>query len=358
MAFDIYLFQKPGREIDRTSLADAISAEPWIRGDPRDPERFVYHREDTSVALSVLLERPLARAVRRRIAKEAEEGDLEPEGLPAEGDENPASEGADGGDEEDSEGEAEDEGAPPAEFAPVAITVPFFVPSFFLLEGLQLATRWARAAELDWAHAREEDEEPPEGSGEGATAPSFETLLELWKSEARAALASIGRPVCLEAWPDGDARAWWAYGDARGSLRAELGPSGVEVPILQLARHAGRLKTLCVWDARRATVLPRTDLVLLRRERLKKGLILSRRAVEEGIAPGAKIWDLLAPLSEIRDDPVRLLVFRPGEALPSRVAAELEVLECEPVEAARRASLFGVVDFDPRADSSGEAGGS
>lgn len=340
MAFDIYLWGRSGEPLDTRRVVEAVSSEACIREDAHDPQRFLYHRQDTSVFLSVLLEAGLANAVRRRL-RAARTGALDSESQLSE-EVAPGEEGV----EREIEEAGEEEEEAPVEFAPVTITVPFFVPSFFLLEGVLLAQKLAEATGMEWDHALSGDtSEAPDR--EPWSAPSFETLRRGWQDEMRKAIAALGRPIALAVWSESQANAWWAYGDARSRLREELGSEGVEVPILQLARHQDRLKTLCSWDASRPTILPRCELVLLRRTRLKKGIFLQRRVVEDGLVPGEKIWDLLGPFSEVRKEPVDLLIFREAQKPPSQVAAALETLSCEPVENARRVSLYGVVDFDP-----------
>ena len=130
----------------------------------------------------------------------------------------------------------------------------------------------------------------------------------------------------------------------RESLSAELGES-VHLPVLLAARHEGEVKTLVTWDAGMPVALPRTDLVLVRRERMKKGLLLTKRVVEEGLVPCAGVWDLLAPYSELRKEPLELLVFREASP-PQQVAARLEVMQLEPLAKARRQELTGVIDFE------------
>ncbi len=305
MAFDLYLWPKAGEPLDQDRIVEAISSEPAIREDARDPERFLYHREDTSVFLSVLLERGLAKAVRRRAAAAR--------GEPIEEEEGGADEGA-----ETSEdlGEPPLPEEPPVEFAPVTITVPFFVPSFFLREAIQFAARLSDAAGMEWDHAfsGEASGAREAGDREPPAPPSFETLFVQWREEMRKALAALARPVPLAVWSEAEAGLWWAYGEARSRLRAELEPEGVEVPVLQLARHEGRLKTVCAWDASRPTVLPRCDLILLTRVRFKKGVFLPRRVPEDGLVSGAKIWDMLGPFSEVRKEPVDLDLPRGPEA--------------------------------------------
>jgi hypothetical protein len=128
----------------------------------------------------------------------------------------------------------------------------------------------------------------------------------------------------------------------------------MRVPLLQAARHEGRVKTLCDWDQGSPAVLPRTDLVLLRRERSQKGLFRMKRVVEEGLVSGELLWEILAGASERRRDPVDLLIFRDPAGAPQDVAARLETLALEPLSGAKRASLLGVIDFDPNLPSTAQ----
>jgi len=148
-------------------------------------------------------------------------------------------------------------------------------------------------------------------------------------------------------WAPEESEEWFRYGSGRAALEAELGPQGIAVPRLQAAKHGSRVRSLIAWDEGAPSVIPRSGLVLVRRERLRRGLLFLRKVKEEGIAEGSTLWSILEGASERREEPVPLLVYRGGAELPQEVAARLEVLDLEPVHCAKRTSLIGVIDFVP-----------
>lgn len=119
------------------------------------------------------------------------------------------------------------------------------------------------------------------------------------------------------------------------------------MPRLQAAKHAGRVRSLFTWDEGTPSVLPRAGLVLIRRERLRRGLLFLRKTKEEGIVEASELWTILESAAEYRDAPSPLLIFRNAAAPPQDVAARLEDLPLQSVEQAKRTSLVGVLDFNP-----------
>jgi hypothetical protein len=244
------------------------------------------------------------------------------------------------------------------------MTIPTLCPSFVAREAIDFAAAIARAAHLRLEHPEAAEGETPEGSGDPAAPAgpaSPEALFAGWdrarREFARRIIEAGGKieiplwkgariMASLTSWSAAKAEAWWRFGLARGELAAALEDKGIRVPFLQAAFHGGSVKTLCDWETWGPAVLPRTDLVLVRRRRLRKGFLKTKEVLEEGIADGARVWDLLAPLCERRSVPAELLVFPQAEPLPAAFAAGLDSLPLEPLDSARRAPLVGVVDFD------------
>lgn len=343
VSFDLFLVNHPEEPILLEELRAALAGEPCIFQDRTDPGRLVYRNPDTGVLFSVMLGPDVL-------------GDAAHDGPEIEEDESPSEEDSNDSAGEEGDDEEQDEAEAPVELPPISLSVPFLCPTFFLQEALLLADRLARAGNLAVEHPSQEHdgESPQESPADGApadpvTPADSENILERWIDENSEALSQQPDPSSLPRWTPGQSAFWWTYGRYRAQLEEQLSDDGLVVPPLQLAHHDGELKTLCVWDATQPTVLPRCDLVLLRREHYRKGLIRTRRVMEEGIAAGERIWNLVAPFSEIRKDPVELLIFREAHKPPPQVAAELEVLRLEPVESAKRAQLFGVVDFESTA---------
>ncbi|MBI4603216.1 MAG: hypothetical protein HY721_14770 [Planctomycetes bacterium] len=316
--FELYLLPAHGAAVEPAVVREALDGLP-LRPVKEDPCRFWYRDDDTSVYFQVLLGIDLG-------------GEL------AAGGEDAA---ASGGPLEEPPAE-EDEPAPSIEAAPVTFAVPLLCPSFFAREAAEVAAKLAEKTGL----AVEASAGAP-----GDRSPTAADLAAAWAEARRGALRELKDPEDLTAWSRAKCEAWWRYGSSRVQLEAALAPEGVRVPPLRAARYRGAARSLCAWEPAVPSVVPRSDLVLVRRDRTKKGLFLSRRVAEEGIVPGQVVWDILAPFSEIREDPAPLLVFREASRPPQQVAAELETLVLEPLEAARRTELLGVVDVE-----GGEAG--
>jgi hypothetical protein len=128
-------------------------------------------------------------------------------------------------------------------------------------------------------------------------------------------------------------------------LDAELGPQNIAVPRLQAARADGRVYSLFPWQAGQASVIPPSDLVLIRRRRRRRGFFLKREVEEEGLVEGKTLRAILAAHSEARDAPLPLLVYRAPVPMPQEVASELEVLPLVPLQSVKRTHLVGVIDF-------------
>jgi len=331
--FDICLLRTDGRPVECDRLRAALGELPLYPA-KADPSRCLYRAVDTGVYFQVLLAPELI----------AWSGESEDEFV-----------------EDDADRDAMEDESGPIEMPPVTLTIPLVSPSFFGREALNVAGQLVAAGNLTLGHA--EHQEPGGETGEGG-ASSPEEILANWDEANRraAAAASDGGEQTKSAsrvrptvWSRAAADAWWAYGRGRAALDAELALAGVKVPRLQAAWHEGRIKSLSTRDIGTSTVLPRTDLVLVRRQRERRGLLFSRRVLEEGIVSGERLWEILAAASELREEPVRLLIYREARFPPPQVAAALEVLDLEPLANARQTDLVGVVDFDSGAALEGEA---
>ncbi len=314
--FEIYLFKTGDLPVNRERILEAFRSVGWIRQLRADSSRFLYRNEDTGVFFSILMVPLHADEDLQSVSDSEEES------------------------EEETGGAEPVEAAPgeepfDVEAAPITFTLPFPCPSFFGPETIAVAERIARAAGFDMS------------AGEHAAAPS--DVLAAWdRANHEAAEQCCAPDTCtpVTVWTQEASDHWWRYGLGREQLETELSAEGVHVPRLQAAKHGRRVKSLCIWDEGTPAVFPRTDIVLIRRERERKGLFFTRRVKEEGLVSGDRIWDILAPSSEVREAPARLLIFREAQKPPQQVAAQLETLILEPVENAKRTELLGVVDFD------------
>ncbi len=304
--FEIFLLSPDDQPIDTERIFSAFHAVGKIRQTKADSTRFVYHNLDTGVFFNLWMS--------ALHAVDAAETELESEEAKS-----------------DSTGEVEDAESSGLLIPPLTITIPLLCPSFFGPEAVAAVWQIAGHAGLK-----------PEAPHSGETPEEF---CDAWSLANRTAAQEPGcRSVTR--WTPAESENWYQYGLARSALEAELADESLVVPRLQAAEHDGRVKTLCAWAQGTPTVLPRTELVLFSRERTHRGLLFSRKVTEEGLVSGEKLWQILAPSSEVRGSPVPLLIFREARSPPQRVAAELEVLELEPVDRARRTELLGVVDFD------------
>jgi hypothetical protein len=338
VTFDIYLLETGEHPLPAGAILDVLRSSP-LRFHAAEPGQCVYRNADTSVFFQVQLSPAVVAILGGEPAIEAEEASSD------EGDDQVEAPGSAEEETSDSEEEASDsegDGQQRVEMALVTISVPYGTPAFFGREAVAFAERLAGATNLRLEHL-------PHGgdgaSGQEAAARAHEhTLLDGWQRGNRLAARQAS---ALSVWSREQSEAWWAYGTACKALDAELAAEGIHVPRLQAARHEGAVKSLCFWEEGTPAVFPRCDLFLVRRERQRKGILFTRRIAEEGLVSGEKLWSILAPFSELRESPAPLLIFREARKPPQQVAAALEVLPLEPVEAARRTELLGVVDADP-----------
>ncbi|MBN1444280.1 MAG: hypothetical protein JXA90_16325 [Planctomycetes bacterium] len=382
--FDLYLESPEDTPVEAPALLGALASCPLLRATVGDPTRLVYRNEDTSVHFTCILDRALLLARLRTSSSggaesddEAEDGDEDADGerrawrsvLPDEDeladdggpDEDEAGargtrgadlrrrkakdEGEDEGDGEDADEEEGDE--EPIESPLVTFSVPLFRPSFFLKELWILLAAAREASGLLIV-------DPQEG-GAGGGEPgdwSEADIARSWAETHRRAIRELEDPGALQAlqvWSPQKCSEFFDYGTARGALAARLEPEGIAVPRLQPARHGGRTKSLCFWNSRQSSVLPPCDLVLLERQRIKRGLLGTRLVSEEVIVSGEDVWNLLAPAAEYHTKPATFLAVPDADSLPSRVLEALDELPGEPAASARRTELAGVIDFDPDA---------
>jgi hypothetical protein len=360
--FDVFLLRDAAGALPADAILDALLAGGRIQPFASDPHRALYRNPETGAFFFLTIDPEVASLWQAQLAEErkGEDGD---EGVGDGGSsvEEDYGEEEEGEDEEDEEEEEEGESFE-IEAPPIAAAVPLIAPSFFFREALETLDAIASAARLRLEHI-------PHGEGEAEAPPAVspDAIRSEWE-RARREIAEVvvagggsldilfsghgharheGQSVELTVWDPAKADYWWRYSSARRALAEVLEKEGVRVPPLQAALHGGRVKSLCDWRAITDIALPRTDLVLLRRERDRKGLIRIRRVLEEGLVPGNVIWDILKPHGDLRTDPVEMLVFRKSENPPQDIAARLEVLPMESLEAAQRTSLVGVIDFDP-----------
>jgi len=349
--FDLILLPGPdgyGAEAVLDALLEGGRIHPY----PGDPHRAIYRNPETGVAFVLALAPDVAAAWRARLAGSGDEEELETEDSPPEEMEELSEE-----DEDDEEEDGEDAG--PVEAPPAAAVIPVLVPSFFFREAIEALAAAGRKAGLHLFHP-EGEAEAAGGAGEASSEAAMFAAWDVARRSLAGQAASAGgrlevgdprrhrtESIELTLWDPAKAEAWRRHCAARAALAAELEREGIAVPVLQAAERGGKVLTLCDWKAVTAVALPRTDLVLVRRERDRRGFLRTRRVVEEGIVPGPVIWEILKPWSELRTEPAELLVFRNAENPPQDILARLEVLELEPVDSARRASLVGVVDLSP-----------
>jgi hypothetical protein len=371
--FEVYLLKGQGTDrYDAESVAGAILAEGRVHLLAVDPHRAVYQNPDTGVSFHLTLAPPLVASLTSRPGRGEEDEEVE------EADDGSAEEGSieedESAGEEEVDDDEEEEGAHDLEMTPLVLNLPPLAPAFYAREALEFADRIARACGLHLEHLEPHAGTAGAASDHEASAsgspPAPADILSTWDRSRREmvkALLDAGtarldtappavppKPVkanewdgLITVWSPEKAEAWWRYGSARAGLLAELGEE-MRVPILQAARHEGRVKSLCDFEQGSPAVLPRTDLVLLRRERSQKGLFRTKRVVEEGLVPGDLLWEILAGSCERRREPVDLLIIRDPASAPQDVAARFETLALEPLAGAKRATLFGVIDFDPR----------
>jgi hypothetical protein len=343
--FEIYLLKPADGTTSAEAVLDALGRENRVGLTADDPSRAHCRNPDTGVFFSMLLAPEVTDVWHARLAAARRTDD----DYPPPPDETSCREDEDAfdTDEDEAEGPHID-----VEQAPVILNVPLFAMEFFVREAFACAAEVANATGLSIdLHAAAE---------EHAEVPTVASVSAAWVSARAQAIAEIVEknggafdlqlhgcqkvrvPLC--AWSPAKAEAWWHYGCMRKRLADELGARGVAaVPPLRAVRHEGTVKSLCEWRPGSACVLPRTDLVLVRREKERKGLFRMRRVAEEGLVPSEQLWKILRAHSEVRSEPVEMLIHR---TTPPDVVARLDGMALEPLEHARNALLLGVVDCE------------
>src|SRR5262245_13181541 len=295
--FDLYLLKDPPAAPDLEAAVDGLIGRGVIEPLPDEHDRAWYRNPHTGVSFPLMLSFEAAAILASRLRQDR--ADLTEESGAAEGDFDGA--GDAGGPPLSAEDEADDEDdteegesdSPEPEAPVVAMTLPTLCPSFVAREAIAVAAAIAGDAHLRLAHPETGEAETPGGSGDPAApaGPSPEALFAGWdrarREFARRIMDQGGKieiplgkgariTVSLTSWSPAKAESWWRYGLAREELAAALKDEGIRVPFLQTAFHGGSVKTLCDWETWGRAALPRTDLVLVRRRRLRKSFLKTK----------------------------------------------------------------------------------
>ena len=332
--FDIFLLEPGGAALDPQRVVDTVLGSGLVRRGLRNTTQLYYRNDDTSVMFQVFLAPHVARLLG--------ESPLEEELAPAEE-----------GDEDEGDNAGEESAEPVAEvieFALVTLQVPVIRPTFFALEAIEFAGKLSSELGLHMEHASVLDEAPeaPAPAASGVSTPA--AVLESWLRSNRKAALAVKDRTSVTVWSARKSREYWAYARARAALAAEFEPGGVQVPPLFLVSRDSAKKTLFVWNQGAPSVIPRTDFVLIRRERVRAGLIRSKRVVEEGIASGEALREILASSGEVRSVPTDLIVWRGGPETSRAVEERIGALRLEPVDSVERTELSNIIDVDLSSD--------
>ena len=336
--FDIFLLETGGSALDPQRVIDALFETGLVRRGLRNSTQLYYRNDDTSVMFQVFLAPHVARLIG--------EGSLEEEAARAEEEGN----GEEGG--YVPEEKREDASAEDVEFALVTFQVPVIRPPFFALEAIEFAGRLCSALGLHMEHASSFDEDAESAATEPAAGRESTptAVLESWLRSNRKAALAVKDRKSLTLWSARKSREYWAYGRARAALAAELEPGGIQVPPLFLVARDSAKKTLFVWNQGTPSVIPRTDLVLVRRERVRSGLLRSKRVVEEGLASGEALVEILAASGERRSVPTDIIVWRGGPETSRAAEERLGSLRLEPADSVQRTELSNILDVDLESD--------
>jgi hypothetical protein len=219
--------------------------------------------------------------------------------------------------------------------------IPLFRPTFFALEAARFLDALRQSTSLVLLDPQEE-----EAGGGKSNGWTNDEVVKSWVRTNRRAYAQLKKPLALFQWSPEESQRFFGYARRRRELESQFGAAGIEVPRLHPALHEGEVKTLCLWRWETPTVLPRADLLLVEQPRERRGFFGKRTVLDQGLVPMDRVWDILGPFAEIRDEPAPLLIFRQAKPLPAQVRSALESLAKEPGDKARRTELAGVVDFD------------
>ena len=332
--FDLFFVPADDRPVSSEPIRECLADIPHLHPDASDPSRRQYHNPESG-AIFYLLVAPEHLPEPPATGYEDDELDEDLEDEPEDGLEDEDDDGDDYDDDDD-----DDLDVPSIDTPPLTVNIPLFHPSFLAREALEVVRTFQERAGL-----RVID---PQDGGVGDGEPGAygdDDLLESWKRTHGPIYAKISSPENIHRWSTEDSDRYAAYCRHRARLEEELADDDIDVPRLFAARHEGATKSLCIWRSDRPVALPRCDLVLVERVSTRRGL-LRRRRVDELVVHGDELWRILAPFSDTRHHPVPHLVLRRADPPPAQLANDLEDLVGEPVDAARRTELAGVVDFD------------
>ena len=356
-SFELLLVPRGDYPIDRQALWHGVAIHPHVQAERGVPGKFTYYNRSTTVHFSISMGEDVdpdaeadggfagALPAHVDVLSDASTGSRtsrrDEEDLTEEEEEE---ENEDEDDDEQDEEDEEDE--PHIELPPVSVHIPLFRPSFFLTEALEFLRRLKSATDLRLAMpaAATGDDTREDVEEEDPTSATSDQVVRRWREAHRDVFSDVADKEYVEVWPAERCAAFYDYNRRLAEIAEDLALDGIDVAPIQPARHEGRIKTLCVWSCDRPAVLPRTDLVLVRRPR--PGGLFRRAGVDEFLVPGETIWKLLEGFSQSRYDPAPMLIVRSAEEAPGQLRAELEALAGEPTANARRTELAGVVDFE------------
>lgn len=354
VSFELVLVPAGDSTIDRGLLWRDLDESPHIRPERGVPGKLSYYHPATTVHFSL--------ALGDEFHSEAEEKDLLARGVPDHVDvlsdsslrsptsrrdeEEPDSDEYDESDESEEEDEEDDRHI---DLPPVSIHIPLFRPTFFLLEALGFLEGIRERSNLRLAIPSEGTNEAADGIEHAVSvSPSREEVLGRWQTMHRQIFPEVPDKERLQVWSRERCAAFYDYNRGLEDIAREFARDGFEVVPIQPARHEDVTKTLCVWRTDRPAVLPRTDLVLVRRPRARG--LFRRGKIEEFLVPGDNVWRILERFSESRYEPAPMLIVRSAEEAPGQLRADIEALQGESTESARRTELAGVVDFELATD--------
>lgn len=352
MSFELALVPREDAPIDRQVARSAIEENSHVHPERGVPGKLTYYNRATTVHFNITLDElddsaegefPDHVDVLSESSTGSRTSRLDEEDFPAEEDDD------DGYDYEE-EDEDEDDEAPHIELPPVSVHIPLFRPTFFLAEALEFLEALGKATNLQLAMPAMD---AGEDSGNGApqddeersvVSTSPDQVVRRWQEMHRQVFADVPDKDKLQVWSFERCESFYDYNRGLADLQEELATDGIEVPPIQPARHDGSIKTLCVWRCDRPAVIPRTDLVLVRRPR-PRGLF-RRDKLDEFLVSGETIWKILERFAQSRHEPAPMLIVRSTEEAPGQLQVDLQELEGEPTGNAKRTELTGVVDFE------------
>lgn len=351
-SFDLVLVPAGNSPIDLESAWRQLEESPHVRPERGVPGKYTYYHPATTVHFSLVLSAESAReddgsdAVSPGVPDHVDFlSDSSVRSLTSRRDEEDLEAEDDFGDIEDDDIEDADEDEDHVDLPPVSVHVPLFRPTFFLVETLDFLEGIWKRSDLQLAMPPEDTNATAEGMEHAtSTSPSREEVLRRWRQAHREVLSEVPDKERLQIWSSERCAAFYDYNRGLEDIGRELTREGFEVVPIQPARHEDVTKTLCVWRTDRPAVLPRTDLVLVRRPRARG--LFRRGKLEEFLVPGESLWRILERFGESRYDPAPMLIVRGTEEAPGQLRADIEALQGEPTENARRTELAGVVDFE------------